>query len=196
MLVADLKKIKVILGSQSPRRKELLASLDIDFDVIVKSIDETIPASVSPSQAAEYIACKKLEAFEGDTLKHALLITADTVVVNQQNNALGKPNSAQEAIEVIQSLSGKSHHVYTGVALSFNGNIKSFTEVTEVRFAVLDKEEISYYVEKYKPFDKAGAYGIQEWIGRVAVESIQGSYENVMGLPTVRLYQTIKELSK
>lgn len=196
MLVADLKHKKVILGSQSPRRKELLASLDIDFDVIVKSIDETIPASVTPSQAAEYIACKKLEAFEGDTLKHALLITADTVVVDQQNNALGKPNSAQEAIEVIQSLSGKSHIVYTGVALSFNGNIKSFTEVTEVKFAVLDKEEISYYVEKYKPFDKAGAYGIQEWIGRVAVESIQGSYENVMGLPTVRLYQTIKELIK
>lgn len=197
MLISDLKNIKVILGSQSPRRKELLASLDIDFEVVVKSIDEAIPASIQASDAAEYIALKKLHAFDFDYISaDTLVITADTVVVDRANNALGKPASPQEAIEVLQSLSGQSHSVFTGVALYYNGKIQSFTDETVVYFAELHDEEISYYVDKYKPFDKAGAYGIQEWIGRIAVTAIEGSYENVMGLPTVRLYQTIKEIIK
>lgn len=194
MLVDTLKNIKVILGSQSPRRKELLASLDIDFEVIIKSVDETIPDDVISTEAAEYVALKKLQAFNGLAFNNALIITADTVVVDDENNVLGKPSSTEEAIRVLKSLSGKSHQVFTGVALRYGEQIQSFTEVTRVYFSMLNSDEIQYYVDKYKPYDKAGAYGIQEWIGRVAVSRIEGSYENVMGLPTVKLYKTIKEM--
>lgn len=194
MLVDTLKNIKVILGSQSPRRKELLASLDIDFEVIIKSVDESIPNNIISAEAAEYVALKKLQAFNGLAFNNALVITADTVVVDDENNVLGKPSSAEEAIRVLKSLSGKSHLVFTGVALRYGEQIQSFTEVTRVYFSTLNSDEIQYYVEKYKPYDKAGAYGIQEWIGRVAVSRIEGSYENVMGLPTVKLYKTIKEM--
>ena len=194
MLVDTLKNIKVILGSQSPRRKELLASLDIDFEVIIKSVDETIPDDIISTEAAEYVALKKLQAFNGLAFNNALVITADTVVVDDENNVLGKPSSTEEAIRVLKSLSGKSHQVFTGVALRYGEQIQSFTEVTRVYFSTLNSDEIQYYVDKYKPYDKAGAYGIQEWIGRVAVSRIEGSYENVMGLPTVKLYKTIKEL--
>ncbi|HLS36931.1 MAG TPA: Maf family nucleotide pyrophosphatase [Sphingobacterium bovisgrunnientis] len=194
MLVDALKNIKVILGSQSPRRKELLASLDIDFEVIIKSVDESIPDNLISSEAAEYVALKKLQAFDGLAFNNSLVITADTVVVDDENNVLGKPSSAEEAIRVLKSLSGKSHQVFTGVALRYEEQIQSFTEVTRVYFSTLNSDEIQYYVEKYKPYDKAGAYGIQEWIGRVAVSRIEGSYENVMGLPTVKLYKTIKEM--
>ena len=194
MLVDTLKNIKVILGSQSPRRKELLASLDIDFEVIVKSVDESIPDNIISSEAAEYVAFKKLRAFDVLELNNSLVITADTVVVDDENNVLGKPSSAEEAVRVLKSLSGKSHQVFTGVALRYGKQVKSFTEVTRVYFSTLNSDEIQYYVEKYKPYDKAGAYGIQEWIGRVAVSRIEGSYENVMGLPTVKLYKTINEM--
>lgn len=196
MLGSFLKDIRVILGSQSPRRKELLASLDIDFEVIVKNIDESVPDHIKAEAAAEYVAKNKLVAFQDDEYKHSLIITADTVVVDGDHNILGKPSSAQEAIQVIQSLSNKTHKVFTGVAVSYEGKVVSFTEETIVCFEELSTEEILYYVEKYKPFDKAGSYGIQEWIGRVAVSRIEGSYENVMGLPTVKLYQTIKVLIK
>lgn len=194
MLVDTLKNIKVILGSQSPRRKELLASLDIDFEVIVKSVDESIPDNIISSEAAEYVAFKKLRAFDVLELNNSLVITADTVVVDDENNVLGKPSSAEEAVRVLKSLSGKSHQVFTGVALRYGKQVKSFTEVTRVYFSTLNSDEIQYYVDKYKPYDKAGAYGIQEWIGRVAVSRIEGSYENVMGLPTVKLYKTINEM--
>jgi len=194
MLVDTLKNIKVILGSQSPRRKELLASLDIDFEVIVKSVDESIPDNIISSEAAEYVAFKKLRAFDVLELNNSLVITADTVVVDDENNVLGKPSSAEEAVRVLKSLSGKSHQVFTGVALRYGKQVKSFTEVTRVYFSTLNSDEIQYYVDKYKPYDKAGAYGIQEWIGRVTVSRIEGSYENVMGLPTVKLYKTINEM--
>ena len=196
MLLNIIKDIKVILGSQSPRRKELLASLDINFDVVIKSIDESIPSSVPPAQAAEYIALQKLDVFKDNVTEDTLVITADTVVVDDNGITLGKPASPEEAVEVLQSLSGQTHTVYTGVALYYKGQSQSFTEETRVHFAELHTDEIYYYVQKYKPFDKAGAYGIQEWIGRIAVKSIEGSYENVMGLPTVRLYQVLKELIK
>jgi septum formation protein len=194
MLVDALKDITVILGSQSPRRKELLASLDIDFEINVKSVDESIPNNVASSEAAEYLALKKLQAFDVLEFNTALVITADTIVVNEENTVLGKPSSEEEAIRVLKSLSGKSHQVYTGVALRLGEVVKSFTEETVVYISRLNDEEIQYYVDKYKPYDKAGAYGIQEWIGRMAVSRIEGSYENVMGLPTVKLYKTIKEM--
>ena len=196
MLKNYLQDIKVILGSQSPRRKELLASLDIDFDVIIKSVDESIPSHVNSPEAAEYVALKKLEAFDAVEFQDVLIITSDTVVVDSANNVLGKPSSADEAKQVISSLSGRSHIVYTGVALAYQGKKSHFTDKTTVHFEDLTPEEIQYYVDRYKPFDKAGAYGIQEWIGRIAVFKIEGSYENVMGLPTVRVYQAIKEVIK
>ena len=196
MLMNRLNSVKVILGSQSPRRKELLASLDIEFDVVVKSVDETIPSSVKSSEAAGYVALQKLKAFDPIDYSDSLIITADTVVVDDENNVLGKPSTAEEAKRVITSLSGKSHNVYTGVALAYKNKQIHFTDETIVYFEKLSTAEIQYYVEKYKPYDKAGAYGIQEWIGRIAVSRIEGSYENVMGLPTVRVYQAIKEITK
>lgn len=196
MLSNSLKEIKVILGSQSPRRKELLASLDIDFEVIVKSVDESIPENISSAEAAKYVALKKLRAFDPIDFPNTLIITADTVVVDQDNNVLGKPKTQDEAIQILKSLSANSHRVYTGVALRCGEQELSFTEETTVYFEDIEENEILYYVEKYKPYDKAGAYGIQEWIGRMAVSRIEGSYENVMGLPTVKLYQEIKKVIK
>ncbi|MCA5006798.1 Maf family nucleotide pyrophosphatase [Sphingobacterium bovistauri] len=194
MLRDKLKGIEVILGSQSPRRKELLASLDIDFSVVIRSVDETIPPEVKSIESAEYVALKKLAAFDGEEFKNSLVITADTVVVDSDNNVLGKPKSREEAFQVLESLSGKSHQVLTGVAIGYAGKVIHFTDETVVRFDNLETSEIVYYVDKYEPYDKAGAYGIQEWIGRIIVTHIHGSYENVMGLPTARLYRAIKEL--
>ena len=194
MLGSKLKSVQVILGSQSPRRKELLASLDIDFNVLVKSVDETIPSTLNPLESAEYLAIKKMQAFDSVEFQESLLITADTVVIDQQNCVLGKPRSREEAIQILASLSGNSHQVLTGVALRYKGRTMSFTEKTIVNFEVLDALEIQYYVDKYQPFDKAGAYGIQEWIGRIAVSHLEGSYENVMGLPTARLYRAIAQI--
>ena len=196
MLKSLLRDVRVILGSQSPRRKELLTSLDVDFDVVIKSVDESIPNQIISSEAAEYIAIKKLLAFNIKEFEDTLVITADTVVVDCADNVLGKPTSPEEAIQVLKLLSGKSHKVFTGVALGYQGKVSSFNEETIVYFEDLAEDEILYYVDKYKPYDKAGSYGIQEWIGRIAVGRIEGSYENVMGLPTVKLYQAIKEIIK
>ena len=197
MLINHLKGIEVILASQSPRRKELLNSMDIDFSIEVKSIDESITDEITSDKAAEFIAAKKLSAFEDEVYYDKLVITADTVVVDADNNILGKPHNAEEAMEVLASLSGKSHIVYTGVAYKYLGKIESFTCKTDVLFCELSAEEIAYYVNKYIPLDKAGSYGIQEWIGRVGVDSIVGSFENVMGLPTSKLYHKLIEfLSK
>jgi septum formation protein len=139
MLVDALKNVKVILGSQSPRRKELLSSLDVEFEVIIKNVDESIPENIRSAEAAEYVALKKLQAFDIVEYKSSLLITADTVVVDQENNVLGKPRTADEAIQVIRSLSGQSHQVFTGVALRYGDKVKSFTEETLVNFATLHR---------------------------------------------------------
>ena len=194
MLRKKFNHIRIILASQSPRRKELLSSLDVDFEVVVKPVDESVDVEISAHQAAEHIALRKLEAFSLTAYADALIITSDTVVVDEQQRILGKPKDAQEAVQVLRDLSGQKHLVYTGVAIQYQGQIRSFTCCTEVQFAKLIDEEIYYYVENYKPFDKAGSYGIQEWIGRIGVESITGSFENVMGLPTQKLYQELKAL--
>lgn len=196
MILEKLKVIPIILGSQSPRRSDLLRSLDLDFQVIVKSIDESLPTSIDSKDAAVYIALKKLEAFRTSEFLNQIIITADTVVIDQQNRVLGKPVDSDEAKLILNNLSGNKHVVYTGVAILFNGKNWSFTCETEVQFATLSSDEIDYYVDNYKPYDKAGSYGIQEWVGRIGVESISGSYENVMGLPTSRLYKELKEIEK
>lgn len=194
LLTEAIAGVPIILGSQSPRRKELLGSLDLKFEVLVREIDEIVPAHIIPKDAAEYIALEKIKAFGEDEFYEQLVITADTVVVDGQDNVLGKPRDAAEARAVLSALSGGAHRVYTGVAIAYRGKVKSFTSMTLVNFRSLDVVEIDYYLAKYKPYDKAGSYGIQEWIGRIGVDRIEGSFENVVGLPTARLYEELKKM--
>ncbi len=183
---------KIVLGSQSPRRKELLSLMGYDFTIRTKHIDEDYPDDMELELVPVYIAkCKSEELFE--TLgTDELLICADTVVV-LDDKILGKPKDDDEAIEMLTLLSGRSHQVITGVTLVSTEKVHSFHEITEVHFYDLSDEVIKKYVEEFSPLDKAGAYGIQEWIGHIGVKKIIGSYENVVGLPTARLYLELKE---
>lgn len=194
LLSHALESIPVILGSQSPRRRELLAALDIKFEVQIREIAESFPVNILSKEAAEYIALEKIKAFDEREFYDHVIITADTVVVDRQGKVLGKPNDIEEARIVLANLSGDAHTVYTGVAIKYRGQLVSFTSRTIVQFRYLETEEIDYYLEKYRPYDKAGSYGIQEWIGRIGVASIEGSFENVVGLPTSRLYEELKKL--
>lgn len=196
MFLDQIKQIPIVLGSQSPRRKELLASMDIDATVEIRTVDEHIDPALSPEEVAIQIALTKLSAFDKNSYRDKLIITADTIVVSPSGAVLGKPRDDHEAFDIIRILSNQRHLVMTGVALQYKGTVISFVETTEVWFLKLTDEEIHYYIHKYKPSDKAGSYGIQEWIGRVAIDKIKGSYENVMGLPTQRLYQELKKLIK
>lgn len=182
---------KIILASNSPRRRELLAGLNLDFEVRLKNgIKESYPSGLSMTQIPEYISREKSEAYE--LASDELLITADTIVW-VDGCVLGKPSSPAEAEEMLRLLSGKTHQVITGVTLRTAEWTYSFSSVTDVTFAVLTESEIHYYVEKYAPMDKAGSYGVQEWIGYVGVTSLSGSYFNVMGLPVQRLYSELKK---
>ncbi len=184
-----IQNTKIILATNSPRRKELLTQLGIPFEVKSKEIDESYPKSFRPEAVAVFIAEKKANSFL-ETLKDELLIAADTIV-SIKDEIFGKPKDHIEAIKMLHKLSGKAHEVITGVALLYNQKIYSFYEKTTVHFKELTNAEIEYYINEYKPFDKAGAYGIQEWIGMVGVTGIEGSYSNVVGLPTARLYHEI-----
>lgn len=184
-----LDRVTIILASQSPRRKELLKQLDLPFEVRTKDIDESFPSNFRPEAAAVYIAEKKANSFL-DPLDKELLIAADTLVAIDQE-IFGKPKDSDDAFRMLRLLSGNVHEVITGVALLHQKKIYSFFEKTLVYFKHLTDEEIAYYIETYQPFDKAGAYGIQEWIGMVGVERIEGSYNNVVGLPTARLYHEL-----
>lgn len=213
---------KIILASNSPRRKELLAGLDVPFEVkVIKGIDESYPASLDAYQVAEFISKKKAEAYrslfedgndahdedsskESASADELLVLTADTVVIaptaDEQDDKegkgviLGKPKDADEARRMLRMLSGKTHHVVTGVCLTTQDQQRSFSVVTEVTFKVLTAQEIDYYIEHYRPFDKAGAYGIQEWIGYVGCTGLKGSYFNVMGLPVQRIYEELRKI--
>ena len=193
-MLEQLKDYRIILASNSPRRKELLAGLGIPFEVkTLPGIDEAYPDTLNPSEVAEYISREKANAYADRMEDDELLITADTVVVSG-DESMGKPENAADACRMLHRLSGTVHQVYTGVTLTTLNMQRSFTAATDVRFAKLTDEEVNYYVETFRPFDKAGAYGIQEWIGYVGVESIHGSYFNVMGLPIQRLYQELKKI--
>lgn len=192
-MLDNLNKYKIILASGSPRRRELLEGLGLSFTVkCIDGIDESYPESLPAEETALFIAKKKSEAYKGLTDSGHLIITADTVVVCN-DMVLGKPSNKNEAKKMLNMLSGKTHQVITGVTLATKEKTVSFSVSTDVRFTTLDKKEIEYYVDKYRPLDKAGAYGIQEWIGYVGVEYISGSYYNVMGLPIQRLYQELKK---
>ena len=192
-MLDNLNKYKIILASGSPRRRELLEGLGLSFTVkCIDGIDESYPESLPAEETALFIAKKKSEAYKGLTDSGHLIITADTVVVCN-DMVLGKPSNKNEAQKMLNMLSGKTHQVITGVTLATKEKTVSFSVSTDVRFTTLDKKAIEYYVDKYRPLDKAGAYGIQEWIGYVGVEYISGSYYNVMGLPIQRLYQELKK---
>jgi septum formation protein len=186
-------KYKIILGSQSPRRRELLAGLGIAFEVRpAPDADESFPPSLPKEEAALYVARKKASACLPSLQENELLITADTIVLIR-DLILGKPGGREEAVGMLRLLSGRTHRVITGVCLATLDKTLAFSVSSSVRFAPLEEEAIQYYVERFRPYDKAGAYGIQEWIGYIAVEGIEGSFYNVMGLPVQRLY---KELSQ
>lgn len=207
---------KIILASNSPRRKELLAGLDIPFEVkVIKGIDESYPETLDAYEVAEYISCKKAEAYrglldgkaseeQGEEAVQTLILTADTVVIaptaDEQNDQegkgviLGKPKDEEDAVRMLRMLSGKTHHVVTGVCLTTRSQQRHFSVITEVTFKHLSDAEIRYYISHYKPFDKAGAYGIQEWIGYIGCTGLKGSYFNVMGLPVQRIYEEIASM--
>lgn len=193
MSLNKFKNIPIILGSQSPRRKELLGKMGFDFQVIVKETDEGYGELQSPQEIVKYIATNKILGFDDVLFRDTLVITADTIVVHK-DEVLGKPRDHKEALETLTTLQGNRHLVLTGVALQYQGRRHCFVEETTVEFYPLSTEEILFYVERYHPFDKAGSYGIQEWIGLVGIKSITGAYENVVGLPTARLYQEMKKL--
>ena len=195
MLLQDrLKNYRLILASASPRRRELLAACDIDFVLAEKfECEECYPADLPTEKVAEYLSQLKSNAYPHALGERDILLTADTVVI-LGDKILGKPHSAEEAREMIASLSGATHKVITGVTLRTAERTISFSAESLVSFRVLDSEEIDYYVERYRPMDKAGAYGIQEWIGYIGIEGIEGSFYNVMGLPVQRLYVELGRL--
>ena len=193
-MLDNLKKYKVVLASNSPRRKELLSGLGIDYEVkTLPDIDESFPEGLSEVETATYIARAKADVYRTIMQPDELIITADTIVW-LDGEVMGKPVDGEDARRMLRALSGKTHQVITGVCLTTVGVQKSFATVTDVTFCSLSEEEIAHYVENYRPMDKAGSYGIQEWIGFVGVESISGSYFNVMGLPIQRLYTELKKL--
>lgn len=183
---------KVLLASNSPRRKELLQGIDIDFEIkVLPDIDESYPASLPVEKVAEFIAEKKASSYTNNLKEDELLITADTVVI-LDGAIFGKPNNKEEANAMLTALSGKAHRVISGVCLATLEKQVSFSVTSEVLFSELCSEEIEYYINRYSPFDKAGSYGIQEWIGYIGVEHLSGSYFNIMGLPIQRLYRELK----
>lgn len=195
MLTDSLKKYRIILASQSPRRQQLLRDMGLRFDVVIRDFVEDYPESLSGEEIAFYLAQVKAKTFRNEISDNEIVITADTIVWCNKR-VLGKPADKNEAVRMIQDLSANTHEVITGVSILSAFKEKTFTESTKVTFEKLTEEEITYYVDKCKPFDKAGAYGIQEWIGIVACSRIEGSYFNVVGLPVQRLYKELKEFIK
>lgn len=191
MLREKLSKYEIILASASPRRKQLLEELGLNFTVQAVDVDESYPDDYPVEKVAQYLSEIKAAAFHVRKIKkNTIIITADTIVA-LGDKVMGKPKDAKDAYKILNELSGKRHQVITGVTLRTLDHRHSFSIRTDVYFKKLTNKEITYYVDTYKPLDKAGAYGIQEWIGHVAIDKIEGSYFNVMGLPTHRLYKEL-----
>ena len=192
MMLENLKKYNIVLASKSPRRQELMKGVGLEFSVMTKDVDESYPSNMSVYDVAPYLSVKKAKAFNEDELpENYMVITADTVVI-VDDEILGKPKDTEGAYEMLNKISGKKHSVITGVTIRTSDKVKTFSVVSKVSFETLDKEEIEYYVNNFKPYDKAGAYGIQEWIGYIGVNHVEGSYFNVMGFPTQKLYKMLK----
>ena len=195
-MLENLKNYNIILASNSPRRKELLEGLGVNYSVkTLSGVDESYPETLNGEEIPLFIAKKKADAYINNISDNDLIITADTIVW-LDGKVLGKPENAAHAKEMLAALSGKTHQVMTGVCITSKDKRKEFVSVTDVTFDTLSAEEIEYYVENFRPFDKAGAYGIQEWIGYIGVKSISGSYFNVVGLPIQRLYRELVKFKK
>ena len=190
-MLDNLEKYKVILASGSPRRRELMAGLGVNYEVrILPDVDESYPDTLQGEEIPLYIAKEKADAYIPMMQPDELIITADTIVW-LDGKVLGKPRDREDALQMLRTMSGRTHKVFTGVCITTTDWQRSFTAQTEVRFATLSEDEIIYYVDNFKPMDKAGAYGVQEWIGFIGVENISGSYYNIMGLPVQRLYREL-----
>lgn len=192
MLKNKLKSHNLILASASPRRQFLLKELDVDFRVEVRAVDESYPLDLRPSEITTYLSRLKASVFT-DLAENDILITSDTIVWHKEK-VLGKPKDFEEAKAMLQELSGGMHEVFSSVCFTSKSFQKTVTDVTQVWFKKLSNEEIDYYIKTYKPFDKAGSYGIQEWIGYIGIEKIHGCYFNVMGLPLPLVYKTLTEI--
>jgi septum formation protein len=193
MLKEKLKNYTLILASGSPRRQQFFKDLDLDFEIRLKEIEEIYPSELKAVEITDYLAALKASAFDGELKENEILITSDTIVWHQ-DKPLGKPKNAQEAFEMIKSMSNDTHEVFTSVCFRTNFTSTVINDVTKVTFKDLSDEAILYYIENYKPYDKAGAYGIQEWFGFMAVAKVEGSYTNVMGLPTAKVYEYLSTL--
>lgn len=193
-MLDNLKDYKILLASASPRRRELMSGLDVEFGVrTLPDVDESFPADLKGGEIPLYISQKKADAYRCLMNADELIITADTIVW-LDGKALGKPTDRDDARRMLHNMSGKTHSVFTGVTITTHDVQRSFVAQSDVRFARLTDEEVEYYIEKYAPMDKAGAYGAQEWIGYIGMENIDGSYFNVMGLPVQRLYGELKKI--
>ena len=187
MLNPKLKNYKIILASGSPRRQQFLKDLDLEFEIRLKEIEEVYPDNLKGVAITNYLAELKAKAFEGEIKPNEILITSDTIVwLNEK--ALGKPKDYDDALQILTSLSNQTHEVITSVCFKTDQKTDTLFDITKVTFGTLSEDQIKYYLDKYKPFDKAGAYGIQEWIGLVGISKIEGSYTNVVGLPTNLVY--------
>lgn len=191
-MLKNLQGKKLILASKSPRRQALIAGLDIDFEIRLKEVEEIYPSDLAPELVPEFLAKLKAEPFLDSLEDSEILLTSDTIVI-LDGRIMEKPKSEDEAKRMLTELSGHTHVVVTGVCISSNEQQKVFANQTKVTFLELTEEEIAFYISKYKPFDKAGSYGAQEWLGYVAIEKLEGSFYSVMGLPLHQVYQALKE---
>ncbi|MDN3673584.1 Maf-like protein [Flavobacterium branchiarum] len=193
MLKQKLEKYTLILASGSPRRQQFFKDLDLDFEIRLKDVEEIYPPELKGKEITDYLAVLKADAFDGDLKTNEILITSDTIVWHN-DKALGKPKDEEDAFRILKSLSDTTHEVITSVCFKTNAKSVIINDTTKVTFTALSDEAILYYLKNYKPYDKAGAYGIQEWIGFIAVAKIEGSYTNVMGLPTHKVYEYLSTL--
>ena len=193
MLKEKLKNYKIILASGSPRRQQFFKDLDLDFEIRIREIDEVYPKNLEKEQITNYLAELKSKAFDGKIAENEIIITSDTLVW-LDGKILSKPANYQDAFDILKSISNKTHHVFTSVCFAINETKTTIFDETKVTFKELTDLEIHYYLENYKPFDKAGAYGIQEWIGLIGIIKIEGSYSNVVGLPTEKVYEFLNKL--
>lgn len=194
MLKEILKDHKIILASGSPRRQQFFKDLNLDFEIRLKPVEEVYPERLFKYEISDYLAQLKSLPFKDELKDKEILVTSDTIVWHE-DKALGKPSGREEAIAMLSSLSGKVHEVITSVCFTTKALQKTVNSITRVHFRELSQEEITYYIDTYQPYDKAGAYGIQEWIGQVGIDRIEGSYFNVMGLPVDKLYKNLKIFS-
>jgi septum formation protein len=193
MLRDKLKEYTIILASGSPRRQQFMRDLDLDFEIRLSDVEEIYPDTLQGTEITDFLAELKASALTATLREKEVLITSDTIVWHE-NKALGKPKDYDDAFEMLMSLSGKTHEVITSVCIKTTATSDTFNETTKVTFNTLTEDEVKYYLNNYKPYDKAGAYGIQEWIGLVAIAKVEGSYVNVVGLPVDKVYQHLKRL--